>query len=243
PILAGEELDVVDQQHVDRPIAGPEVDHPAFLDGRDHLVHEFFAGHVSDPPAVMLLQHGMTDGMHQVRLAETDATVEEQRVVRFRRRFCYGAAGRMGKAGVVAHHEMLELKFRIELRSLGQHRLFFLGRWLLRHGDGRPAAQRLRLAGDDFKGHADVAGNDRRQGFLDHRGVAVLQPVFGQLRRHADFEVILFAPDERRILQPGLVTRLTELEAKFFLRRLPDLLWVHTLLHTYTYDRLVAEQT
>ena len=64
PILAGEELDVVDQQHVDGPIACPEVVHPAFLDGRDHLVHEFFAGHIGDPPAVMLFQHGMTDGMH-----------------------------------------------------------------------------------------------------------------------------------------------------------------------------------
>src|SRR5439155_713434 len=63
------------------------------------------------------------------------------------------------------------------------------------------------------------------------------------LRRHADLEGILFTADERRILQPGLVARLTELETKLFLRRLPDLLWVHTLLHSYTHDRLVGEQS
>ena len=75
PVLAGKELDVIDQQHVNRPIACPKVVHPAFLDRRDHLVHKLFAGDVGDPPAVMLFQYGMTDGMHQMRLAKADATV------------------------------------------------------------------------------------------------------------------------------------------------------------------------
>ena len=111
----------------------------------------------------------MTDGVHQVRLAKSNAAVEEERVVGLRRRLSDCPAGRMRKAGVVTHDEMLELKFRIELRGLGQHRLLLLGRRLFRQGHGRPAAKRLRLCRNHFEGHADVAGNDRGQGFLDHR--------------------------------------------------------------------------
>jgi hypothetical protein len=38
--LAGEKLDVVDEQHVDGAIALAEVEHAIVADGVDHLVHE-----------------------------------------------------------------------------------------------------------------------------------------------------------------------------------------------------------
>src|SRR6202030_2683749 len=102
------------------------------------------------------------------------------------------------------------------------------------------ATGRLRL--DDLEGDADVAGDDRRQGFFDHCRIAIFEPIFGKLGRHTNLERVLLAADERGILQPGLVAWLTELEPKFLLRRLPDLFPVHTVLQP-TRDCFVGEQS
>ena len=48
PLLAAENVDIVDQQHVSRPVMLVELRHPVQLDALDHLVHEPFAGGVDD---------------------------------------------------------------------------------------------------------------------------------------------------------------------------------------------------
>ena len=48
PLLVGDELDVVDEQQVDAPVARPEVVDPALLDAGDELVGELLAGGVDD---------------------------------------------------------------------------------------------------------------------------------------------------------------------------------------------------
>ena len=79
--LAGNELDVIDEQHVDPPIAVPELLALLSADRVDELIGEFLAGRVRDALLRVAGQHRMTDRVHQMRLAEATAAIHEQRVV------------------------------------------------------------------------------------------------------------------------------------------------------------------
>jgi len=79
--LAGEELDVVDQQRVERAIRGLEVVDRVVLQGAHHVAHEALGVHVGNPRVLVLRADVVADGVHQVRLAEADTAVDEQRVV------------------------------------------------------------------------------------------------------------------------------------------------------------------
>ena len=61
----------------------------------------------------------MADGVHQVRLAHSDAAVEEERVVGARRPLCDGQRSGAGKLVAVADDEGVEGVSRIELRGGG----------------------------------------------------------------------------------------------------------------------------
>ena len=91
--LAGEELDVVDEQHVDAAVALAEIEDAVVAHRVDHLVHEPLGRDVGQLQVAQVVQHVVPDRVHQVRLAEPHAAVDEQRVVRARRRFGDGAAG------------------------------------------------------------------------------------------------------------------------------------------------------
>ncbi len=95
--LARDELDVVDEQHVDAAIARAEIEDAIESHGVDHLVHETLGRDVGEHESRMMLHDVVADRVHQVRLAETDAAVDEERVVRSRRRFRNGAARRVRK--------------------------------------------------------------------------------------------------------------------------------------------------
>ena len=69
-----------------RAIALAEIDHAVVADRVDHLVHEPLGRDVGQLQVAIVLQHVVPDRVHQVRLAETHAAVDEQRVVRARRR-------------------------------------------------------------------------------------------------------------------------------------------------------------
>ena len=92
--LAGQELDVVDEQDVDAAIALAEVEDPIVADGIDHLVHEPLGRDVGELQRLEVIEHVMPDRVHQVRLPESHAAVDEQRVVGARRRLgdCPAAA-------------------------------------------------------------------------------------------------------------------------------------------------------
>ena len=80
-LLAGEELDVVDEQHVDVAELVAEAGHLVVADGVDHLVGELLTGDVADGGVGLTALHVVADGVHQVGLAHADAAVEEERVV------------------------------------------------------------------------------------------------------------------------------------------------------------------
>src|SRR5438105_7135680 len=162
-----------------------------------------------------------------MRLAQPDPAVEEQRVVGLGRSVGDCPAGRVGEAGVVADHEVLELEPGIQLRGVVRARLL---RRLLGHRPRRLQGSQRRFRGlrHHLEGHLDVTRNDRRERFLDDRRVAVLEPVLGQLGGDADAKGVALPAHQRGVLEPGLVARLAELEAQFFLRRLPYLFRVHS---------------
>ena len=81
PLALGNELDVVDEQHVDAPISVPKVLHLLLADGVDEVVGELLAGRIQDPLAGELGCDRVADGVHQVGLAQADAAVQEERVV------------------------------------------------------------------------------------------------------------------------------------------------------------------
>ena len=80
-ILAGEELDVVDQQRIERAIRGLEIVDRVVLKRLHHVADEALRVHVRDARALVAAADHVADGVHQVRLAQTDAAVDEQRVV------------------------------------------------------------------------------------------------------------------------------------------------------------------
>ena len=79
-VLAGDELHVVDHQHVDRAEHLLEAVHLLEAQRRDEAVHELLGREVEHPRLGVAAAHLPGDGVHQVGLAEADAAVEEQRV-------------------------------------------------------------------------------------------------------------------------------------------------------------------
>ena len=86
--LALQELDVVDQQHVDVAVAPLEPVLPVVADRVDELVGELLAGHVAHLGAGVEAADVVADRVQQVGLAQPGVAVDEQRVV--------GLAGRLG---------------------------------------------------------------------------------------------------------------------------------------------------
>ena len=88
-VLAGEELDVVDQEQVQRMVVALEIVERLALVGLDHVGHVLVGMHVAHAHAGTGRDHGIADGVDQVGLAQAHAAVQEQRVV--------------GRAGVLGH--------------------------------------------------------------------------------------------------------------------------------------------
>src|SRR4030095_1836995 len=92
PFLAGHELNIVHEQNVNRSVSLTKIENAVITNGVDHLVHEPLGRDVSQFERAIVLEHELSDGMHQMRLAKTDTAVDEERVVRARWRLGDGAA-------------------------------------------------------------------------------------------------------------------------------------------------------
>jgi len=112
--LSRQELDVVDEQHVDRSVPLAEVDDAVVLHRVDHLVHEALARDVDQAHLGRVAEDVVTDGVHEVRLAEADTAVDEEGVVGTRRGLGDGAAGGVGKLIGWPDDERLEEVARIQ---------------------------------------------------------------------------------------------------------------------------------
>ena len=87
-LLVRQELDVVDQQHVQRLVIVLEAIDGVAPDGLDQVLHELVRRDVADDRPRLALLDGVAHRLHQVGLAQPHAAVNEERVV--------GAAGPVG---------------------------------------------------------------------------------------------------------------------------------------------------
>ena len=89
-LLAGDELDVVEQKQVGVAVFVAEFQVFALADGLDQLVRELLAGDIDDVDVGVPLLHLGGDGVEQVGLAQAGVAVEEERVIHVRRLLHHG---------------------------------------------------------------------------------------------------------------------------------------------------------
>ena len=150
-----------------------------------------------------MLQHVLPDGVHQVRLAESHAAVDEQRVVGAGRRLGDGAAGRVGELVRRADDEGVERVAGVEAAERGG-RLRVLGR-LGRLLGGRLAfcgGRRGPVAVGQDPDRARVAA-DLGQRLVQHRRVVPEQPVLEIHVGDADGHELRRFREELAGLEPG----------------------------------------
>ncbi len=79
--LAGEEMNVVDQEQVEFAVTAAERGDAAGLESLDEIVGESLGRDVGDAGLRVAGVDRVSDRVHQVGLAETGRTVDEERVV------------------------------------------------------------------------------------------------------------------------------------------------------------------
>ena len=123
-LLALEELDVVDEEHVDVAVAALQGGGVRVLDRVDHVVGERLGGDVADLRAGPEVAHVVADGVQQVGLAESGVAVHQERVVGLARRLGDGDRGGVGEPVGGPDHEGLEGVARVQraVRDAGGQR-------------------------------------------------------------------------------------------------------------------------
>ena len=124
-LLLGQELDVVDEQHVVLAVGLLEALDAALVgDGVDEVVGEALDGDVLDLQVGVVVQHGVGDGLDEVRLAEAGVGVDEHGVVGVGGRLGDAARDRRGVLVVRAGDEAVEDVARVEVgRAPGAERV------------------------------------------------------------------------------------------------------------------------
>ena len=97
PLFSCDELNVIDQQEVDRPVARAEGGRVVVADRIDELIGEVLGRTIDDHRAGKQANSPVTNRVEQVRLAEADAAIDEQRVIRARRELRDGLRGGLGE--------------------------------------------------------------------------------------------------------------------------------------------------
>ena len=199
PLALGDELDVVDEEHVDAPVSVPEVLHLLLANGVDEVVRELLARRVEDPLAGELRGDRVADGVHQVGLAQAHAAVQEERVVGVPRTLRDREGGGMGEPVRRSHDEVAEAVARVQVDGVAPGRDGRQRQGLLADL-GRDRAGRVR----DHELDLDRAADDPRQGLADQGPVAVVEPVTGKTVGNCDAKAVLVDLDEGGVLEPGL---------------------------------------
>ena len=129
-LLAGQELDVVDEQDVHVAVLVAERQRLAVLDGVDHLVGEPLRRDVVDAQPGPRLLGCVADGVEEMGLAEPRSAEDEERVVDRPGVGRHGEAAGVGEAVARAHDEAAEREPRVELAvepGAGHSRVACLG--------------------------------------------------------------------------------------------------------------------
>ena len=211
PLLVGDELDVVDEQQVDAPVAGAEVVDAPLLDAGDELVGELLAGGVDDALAREAGQDLVADGVHQVRLAEADAAVQEERVVGVAGALGDRQAGGVGQAVGRADDEGAEGVARVEAGAARAARRATDAARLQpdrRRAGASPSAWAAcaERPSRTSKSTVHAVAHDAGKRLADQRAVAGLQPVLGEAVGYRDAEAVVV--DATRAVSLSQVSKL-----------------------------------
>src|SRR5437899_3624679 len=117
PLFTAEKLNVVDQKKVGLAITFPEFYQITVLYRVDDLVDEQLTRDVKHLHVFPFRPDELADGLHQMGLAQTDAAVNKQRIVRARRRLRDGKTGCVRDFVVRADDERFKRVPRIESRN------------------------------------------------------------------------------------------------------------------------------
>ncbi len=116
-ILAGDELHIVDHQHVDGTKQVFEIHHLLFAQRLHEAIHELFGREIDHPQIGIAGLDVPGDGVHQVGLAQADTAIEKQRIERDRTALGHPARGGMGKLVGFADHEAVEGETPVKRRA------------------------------------------------------------------------------------------------------------------------------
>ncbi len=218
------------QQYVDAAIALAEVQDAVVAHGVDHLVHEALGRDVGELQILQMRDDVMSDGVHQVRLAQPDPAVDEQRVIRARRRFRHGAARRVRELIRCADDEGVEgIAWAENAEIVGVYRNVFLERRLgLRDLGHERRAYVLRHEGDGRAGSLHLG-----EGFIDHRRVMFRQPVAEEGIRNTHPDRAVAVGDKRGGLEPGVKAVSVDLRLDAGQDLVPDVAGGHVVSGTF----------
>ena len=114
PLFTTEKLNVVNQKKVGLAITFPEFYQITVLYRVDELVDEQLTRDIKHLHVLPFRPDELADGLHQMGLAQTDAAVNEQRIVRSRRRLRDSETGCVRDFVVRADDERFECVPRVE---------------------------------------------------------------------------------------------------------------------------------
>ena len=142
-LLSDDELDIIDEEYVVVPVFLTEFCYGKFIAGLscfqciNQLIGKCLAGHIENFFGRIVLQDHMSDGMHQMCLAQSDASVYEKRIVHFTRRFSNGQRCGVGEIVIASHDKGVKCIFRIQVRFFKERidLVFLLNIFLLLFND------------------------------------------------------------------------------------------------------------
>jgi len=244
-LLARDELDVVDHQDVDGPVAVAEVLGPLLADGVDQLVGERLGGDVADPQFRGARQRPVTDGVQQVGLTQPHTAVDVERVELVGRAIGDRERRGVGQPVVGADDELLKDVAGVEA-MLRRRRQFELLR--NPHDRGRrptpgcaqrrgvralgrrgaaPGTRRPAPTVEHGELHRDLTSEDQRQRVLDLQRELVAELLDGEAVRRADGGAVVLEADDLRVAQPGLEVGPRERLLQIAQGGLPQLFGLH----------------
>ena len=118
-VLAGDELDVIDHQHIARAEKLFEIHHLLFAQSLNEAIHELLGRQIHHAQFRAFLAQFPGNRVHQMRFTQSNAAIKEQRVERHIAALGHAARGGMGQFVWLADHEILKCETRIQ-RCAGQ---------------------------------------------------------------------------------------------------------------------------
>ena len=211
-LLAGDELDVVDEEDIDTAVAFAELLALLRTDRVDELVRELFAGRVRDALLRVARDHRVSDRVHQMRLAESRAAVDEERVVAVARPLGHRQGSSVRETVVRAHHEGGEGVARVQksagIAPLLPARLLARPRGRRRHPrGGAGACARRGSAGGRNEADVDGASEKVLQRGTHLRSELALQPLARERVGYPNEEDVVLFGEDLCVLEPGVVLR------------------------------------